>query len=115
MRAQRSGRIITFNSGSGLFGNPGQANYGAAKSAIGGLTKGAARDLGRYGITVNAISPVAGTRMTVTDAYLRARELRKQQGITREDRGTGEIEHLDPNDIAPMVAFLASEPAGNVN
>ena len=57
MREQRYGRIVTFTSGAGLFGNPGQANYGAAKSAIGGLTKVAARDLGKYGITVNAISP----------------------------------------------------------
>jgi NAD(P)-dependent dehydrogenase (short-subunit alcohol dehydrogenase family) len=115
MRERRAGRIITFSSGSGLFGNPGQANYGAAKAAISGLTKVAARDLGRYGITVNSICPVAGTRMTVTDAYLRAREIRKQQGIQREDRGTGEIEHLDPDDVAPMVVYLASEHAGNVN
>jgi len=115
MREQRYGRIVLFTSGAGLFGNPGQANYGAAKAGISGLTKVAARDLGRYGITVNAISPVAGTRMTVTDAYLKARELRKSQGIKREDRGTGEIEHLDPNDIAPMVTYLASETAGDVN
>src|SRR5262249_15895805 len=115
MREQRYGRIVTFSSGSGLFGNPGQANYGAAKAGISGLTKVAARDLGRYGITVNAICPVAGTRMTVTDAYLRARELRKQQGIVREDRGIGEIEHLDPDDVAPMVVYLASEHAGSVN
>ena len=115
MRAQKYGRIVTFTSGAGLFGNPGQANYGSAKSAIGGLTKVAARDLGRYGITVNAISPVAGTRMTVTDAYLKARELRKQQGIQREDRGTGEIARLDPSDVAPMVAYLASETARDVN
>jgi NAD(P)-dependent dehydrogenase (short-subunit alcohol dehydrogenase family) len=115
MRAQKYGRIVTFTSGAGLFGNPGQANYGAAKCAIGGLTKVAARDLGRYGVTVNAISPVAGTRMTVTEAYLKARELRKQQGIQREDRGTGEIEQLDPNDVAPMVAYLASEEARDVN
>jgi NAD(P)-dependent dehydrogenase (short-subunit alcohol dehydrogenase family) len=115
MREQRYGRIVLFTSGAGLFGNPGQANYGAAKAGISGLTKVAARDLGRYGVTVNAISPVAGTRMTVTEAYLKARELRKSQGIKREDRGTGEIEHLDPNDIAPMVAYLASEPAADVN
>lgn len=115
MREQRWGRIVTFTSGAGLFGNPGQANYGAAKCAIGGLTKVAARDLGRYGVTVNAISPVAGTRMTVTEAYLRARELRRQQGIQREDRGTGEIERLDPDDIAPMVVFLASDAAAMVN
>ena len=115
MRERRAGRIITFSSGSGLFGNPGQANYGAAKAAISGLTKVAARDLGRYGITVNSICPVAGTRMTVTDAYLRAREIRKQQGIQREDRGTGEIEHLNPDDVAPMVVYLASDHAANVN
>jgi NAD(P)-dependent dehydrogenase (short-subunit alcohol dehydrogenase family) len=115
MREQRYGRIVTFTSGAGLFGNPGQANYGAAKAAISGLTKVAARDLGRYGVTVNAISPVAGTRMTVTDAYLKARSLRQEQGIKREDRGTGDIERLDQDDIAPMVAFLASEGAGNVN
>ncbi|MFN8543932.1 MAG: SDR family oxidoreductase [Candidatus Binatia bacterium] len=115
MREQRSGRIVTFTSGAGLFGNPGQANYGAAKGGIGGLAKVAARDLGRYGITVNAISPVAGTRMTVTEAYLRGRELRRQQGIQREDRGTGEIENLNPDDIAPMVVYLASDQAQNVN
>jgi NAD(P)-dependent dehydrogenase (short-subunit alcohol dehydrogenase family) len=115
MREQRYGRIVTFSSGSGLFGNPGQANYGAAKAGISGFTKVAARDLGRYGVTVNSVCPVAGTRMTVTDAYLRARELRKQQGIVREDRGTGEIEHLDPDDVAPMVVYLASAHAGNVN
>ncbi len=75
MREQRYGRIVTFSSGAALFGNPGQANYGSAKGGISGLTKVAARDLGRYGVTVNAICPVAGTRMTVTDAYLRSREL----------------------------------------
>jgi NAD(P)-dependent dehydrogenase (short-subunit alcohol dehydrogenase family) len=115
MREQRYGRIIAFSSGAGLFGNPGQANYGSAKAAISGLTKVAARDLGKYGITVNGICPVAGTRMTVTPEYLRAREIRKQQGIVREDRGIAEIEHLDPDDIAPVVAFLASEEAGYVN
>ena len=115
MREQRYGRIVTFSSGAALFGNPGQANYGSAKGGISGLTKVAARDLGRYGVTVNAICPVAGTRMTVTEAYLKSREIRKRQGIVREDRGTENIEQLDPNDVAPMVAYLASEHAGNVN
>ena len=115
MRDRRYGRIVTFSSGSGLFGNPGQANYGAAKSAIGGLTKVAARDLGKYGITVNAIAPVAGTRMTVNEEVRRARELRKKQGIQREDRGVAQIEELDPDDIAPMVVYLTSEYAKDVN
>jgi NAD(P)-dependent dehydrogenase (short-subunit alcohol dehydrogenase family) len=115
MREQRYGRIVTFSSGAALFGNPGQANYGSAKGGISGLTKVAARDLGRYGVTVNAVCPVAGTRMTVTDAYLRSRELRKQQGIVREDRGTENIEALNPDDVAPMVVYLASEHAANVN
>ena len=115
MRDRRYGRIVTFSSGSGLFGNPGQANYGAAKSAIGGLTKVAARGLGKYGITVNAIAPVAGTRMTVNEEVRRARELRKKQGIQREDRGVAQIEELDPDDIAPMVVYLTSEYAKDVN
>jgi len=115
MRRQRAGRIITFSSGSGLFGNPGQSNYGTAKAAISGLTKAAARDLGRYGITVNSICPVAGTRMTITPETLRAREIRKQQGIVREERGVGNLEELSPDDIAPMVAFLASDAARDVN
>jgi NAD(P)-dependent dehydrogenase (short-subunit alcohol dehydrogenase family) len=115
MRERRYGRIVTFSSGAGLFGNPGQANYGAAKSAIGGLTKVAARDLGKYGISVNAICPVAGTRMTVNEEVRRARELRRQQGIQREDRGVAQIEELDPDDVAPMVVYLASEHAGGVN
>lgn len=115
MREQHSGRIITFTSGSGLFGNPGQSNYGSAKSAIAGFTKTVARDLGKYGITCNAVSPVAGTRMTLTDSYFKARELRKQQGIVREERGVASIENLSPDDVAPMVVYLASDFAANVN
>jgi len=115
MREQKFGRIITFTSGSGLFGNPGQSNYGAAKGGISGLTKVAARDLGKYGVTVNAISPVAATRMTLTDEFLKAREIRKQQGIVREEKALAQLEDLKPDDIAPMVVFLASEEARNVN
>src|SRR5713101_2803347 len=64
MRQQRYGRIVNFSSISGLRGNSGQANYGAAKAGIAGLTRVVARDLGRYGVTVNGISPSADTRMT---------------------------------------------------
>jgi len=115
MRQQKYGRIITFSSGSGLFGNPGQANYGSAKAAISGLTKVAARDLGKYGITVNSIAPVAATRMTLTPEFLKAREIRKQQGIIREERALAQLEDLKPEDVAPVVVFLASDHATNVN
>ena len=115
MREQHHGRIITFSSGSGLFGNPGQANYGAAKAGISGLTKVAARDLGKYGITVNSICPVAATRMTLTDEFLKAREIRKQQGIVREEKALAQLEDLKPEDVAPMAVFLASDGAANVN
>ena len=115
MRKQGYGRIIPFTSGAGLFGNPGQSNYGSAKSAIAGFTKTIARDLGKYGVTCNAISPVAGTRMTLTQEYFRAREVRKAQGIVREERGVASIEDLSPDDVAPMAVYLASEEAANVN
>jgi len=113
-RQQRSGRIITFSSTSGLIGNPGQANYGAAKDGIAGFTRVAARDLGRYGVTVNSIAPSADTRMvaTISDS---ARELRNKAGIG-ESAGTSIIklrQHAD--DIAPMAIWLASEQASNVN
>ena len=115
MREQGYGRIVTFSSGAGLFGNPGQTNYGSAKAAISGLTKVVARDLGKYGVTCNSICPVAATRMTLTDEVIKARELRKQQGIIREERALAQLENLKPEDVAPMVVFLASDHAANVN
>ena len=78
-RQQRSGRIITFSSTSGLYGNSGQANYGAAKDGIAGFTRVVARDMGRYGVTANSISPSAATRMT-TSVPDEARELRAARG-----------------------------------
>ena len=81
MRQQRYGRIINFSSGSGLIGMPGQANYGAAKSGIAGFTRVVAKDLGRYGVTCNAIAPGAATRMTATVSD-QSRELRSRAGIS---------------------------------
>ena len=63
--ARRStGRIISTTSVSGLYGNPGQTNYGAAKAGIAAFTNIAALEVARYGVTVNAVAPVALTRMT---------------------------------------------------
>ena len=110
-RQQRSGRIITFSSTSGLYGNSGQANYGAAKDGIAGLTRVLARDLGRYGVTANAISPAADTRMTGTVPD-EARALRTARGI-----GGGGAPRLrgQGDDVAPFVTWLASDEAAHVN
>ena len=110
MRKQRSGRIITFSSTSGLWGNSGQANYGAAKDGVAGLTRVVARDLGRYGVTCNAITPSAETRMTqsVPEA---ADELRARAGIAAAPAPLAR----PPEAVAPMAVWLASEAASNIN
>ena len=119
MRQQRSGRIITLTSTSGLYGNTGQCNYSAAKSGIAGLVKVICKDMGRYGVTVNSIAPMAGTRMTLTDEYLQALEKRKASGVTREGFAGGaaptDLSTLDPLDVAPLAVFLASDASANVN
>ncbi|MFQ5925792.1 MAG: SDR family NAD(P)-dependent oxidoreductase, partial [Dehalococcoidia bacterium] len=75
-RQQRSGRIINTSSEAGL-GNMGQANYSAAKEGIVGFTRTVARDMGRYGVTCNAIRPIAATRLTVTPELQAALERAK--------------------------------------
>ena len=112
-RQQRSGRIITFSSESGLVGNSGQANYGAAKSGIAGFTKVVARDMGRYGVTANAIAPRASTRMigAIPDT---ARELRARGGVASIS-GEDELQNMDHDDVAPFVCYLASDYAANIN
>lgn len=117
MRQQRCGRIVNFSSGSGLNGNPGQANYGAAKAGVAGFTRVVARDLGRYGVTCNAISPVAATRMTasVPDS---SRQLRAKAGI--QSAGQAPRQSLTaamraPEYVAPMTVFLCTDEAWNIN
>jgi NAD(P)-dependent dehydrogenase (short-subunit alcohol dehydrogenase family) len=93
-------RIINTTSGSGLFGTPGQANYGAAKAGIAGLTIIAAMELARYGVTVNAVSPIALTRMT--------------EGLELTAGAETEQDKVDPRWISPVVAWLASERSRDV-
>jgi NAD(P)-dependent dehydrogenase (short-subunit alcohol dehydrogenase family) len=117
-RQQRFGRIVNFSSGSGLTGNPGQANYGAAKAGIAGFTRVVARDLGRYGVTCNAISPGAATRMTQSVPES-SRELRTRAGI---QAAAGQIAResvlasmREPEYVAPMTVFLCTDDAWNIN
>jgi NAD(P)-dependent dehydrogenase (short-subunit alcohol dehydrogenase family) len=120
MRQQRYGRIINFTSVSGLVGLPGQANYGAAKSGVAGFTRVVARDLGRYGVTCNAISPGASTRMTQTVPDS-TRQLRARAGISgpgqqaQQQTPQQAPSGRDPEMVAPMVAYLASDDAWNIN
>jgi multifunctional beta-oxidation protein len=109
-RQQRSGRIVTFTSESGLIGFAGQANYGAAKSGIAGFTKVVARDLGKYGVTANSIAPRAATRMleTIPDV---GRQKMAEAGFWPKP---GE-RMWEPEDVAPFAAYLASDYAAPVN
>ena len=113
MRQQRSGRIITFSSESGLMGNSGQANYGAAKSGIAGFTKVVAKDMGRYGVTVNSIAPRASTRM-IADIPGSAAEIRARSGVA-PIANEEDLANLDPDHIAPFVCYLATDFADNIN
>jgi NAD(P)-dependent dehydrogenase (short-subunit alcohol dehydrogenase family) len=97
-------RIINFSSVSGLFGNFGQANYGAAKAGIAGLARVLALELAKYGTTVNTISPGALTRMTIP--------LREARG---EDVSDDDMDAGGPQHIAPVVAWLSTEAAAGIS
>ncbi len=116
MRKQKRGRIISLSSTSGVFGNSGQANYGAAKDGIAGLTRVIARDLGKYGITVNAVCPGASTRMTQTvpDSARAARTKSGIQGPGGAQR-TFQLSNTGPENVAPWVVYLATDAAKDVN
>lgn len=101
---RRGCRIINFSSVSGLFGNFGQSNYGAAKAGIAGFSRVLALELAKYGCTVNTISPGAMTRMTIP-----LREARGEQ-VTEQDMETGGPQH-----IAPVVAWLCTEEAAGIS
>jgi 3-oxoacyl-[acyl-carrier protein] reductase len=105
MREQSYGRIVNVTSYTGLHGNVGQANYAAAKAGIIGFTRTAAKELARFGITVNAISPNAETDMVATIPEDKKAELRAQIPMARFSA---------PSEVAPAVGFLASEEAGYI-
>ncbi|MCH7809725.1 MAG: SDR family NAD(P)-dependent oxidoreductase [Chloroflexi bacterium] len=115
MRQQRYGRIINYTSESGLWGNAGQANYGAAKSAIAGFTRVVARELGRYGVTCNAIAPRAATRLTAAVPQNRPGEEQRRAQSTAGAPPPGGVGMLDADWVAPMTVHLATDGAWNVN
>lgn len=99
---QPEARVINTSSGAGLQGSVGQAAYSAAKGGIASLTLVAAQELGRYGVTVNAIAPSARTRMT---------EGPFADAMAAPEDG---FDKMNPANVSPIVAWLASPEAGDV-
>ncbi|MFA5565314.1 MAG: SDR family oxidoreductase [Acidimicrobiia bacterium] len=95
-------RVINTSSTSGIFANPGQGNYGAAKSGIASMSIIAAKELNRYGITVNAIAPGARTRMT------------ENLGGRMSQPVVGDWDEHSPANIAPLIAWLASPESKDI-
>ncbi len=95
------GRIVNTSSPSGVFGNVGQANYGAAKAGIAAFTVIAAQELARYGVTVNCIAPNARTRMT-------------EAAFGEIPVPEGAFDPMDPANMAPLVVALASDEAQDI-
>ena len=93
---QREAAIVNTSSESGVFGNPGQANYAAAKAAVASLTQVSSKELDRYGVRVNAILPQARTRLT---------EATFGDAVAAEE---GKFDRWDPANVSPFVAYLCS-------
>ncbi len=119
----KNGRIINISSHAGIKGNPGQANYGAAKMGVVGFTYSCAMALGRHYITCNAIAPRASTRLTDSIPEDRLRELAVRRGLVTPDEaqklGADELKRKllggGPEAIAPLVCWLASDGSSHVN
>ncbi|HEX4219341.1 MAG TPA: SDR family oxidoreductase [Acidimicrobiales bacterium] len=93
--------VVNTSSTSGLLGNPGQSNYGAAKAGIGAFTTIIAEELSRYGVRVNAIAPAARTRMTEQTPGL--------SDIVQAPKDAAVFDSWDPANISPLVAYLSTE------
>ena len=98
-------RIINTSSSSGIYGNAGQTNYGAAKAGIASFTVIAAMELARYGVTVNAIAPGAATRLTIP--------LRAARGVAPPEPTDG-FDPSSPDNVAPLVVWLGSHESAGI-
>jgi NAD(P)-dependent dehydrogenase (short-subunit alcohol dehydrogenase family) len=110
--AGTGGRIVCTASSSGLLGNFGQANYGAAKAGIAAFSTIVAMEMSRYGVRCNAIAPAARTRMTES-AYGAFKDLSAEKGENGEPSEQFDFWH--PDNVAPLVAYLCSDAAGSIS
>ncbi|HUN58990.1 MAG TPA: SDR family oxidoreductase [Candidatus Binataceae bacterium] len=102
-----NGRLINTSSDSGVLGNAGQSNYGTAKAAVATFAIIVDRELARYGVTANAIAPVARTRLTI--------DATPQTAATMPTPKEGEVDRFSPAHVPPLVAWLASDDAKDVH
>ncbi len=103
-----NGRIINTSSDAGLLGNAGQVNYGAAKAALALMAITIDKEMSKYGVTANAIAPLARTRMT-TDATPQT------AGMMAAPDDAEKFDVFNPKNIAPLIVFLASDKAADVH
>jgi len=102
-----NGRLINTSSDSGILGNAGQSNYGSAKAAVASMAIIVDREMQRYGVTVNAIAPVARTRLTV--------DATPQTAAGMPQVKAGEWDPFSPSHVAPLIAWLCSDDAKDVH
>ncbi len=101
------GRLINTSSDSGLLGNAGQGNYGTAKAAVATFAVIVDREMSRYGVTANAIAPIARSRLTI--------DATPQTAATMPAVKAGEYDRFSPAHVAPLVAWLGSDDAKDVH
>jgi NAD(P)-dependent dehydrogenase (short-subunit alcohol dehydrogenase family) len=104
---QLNGRLINTSSDSGLLGNAGQSNYGTAKASVASMAVIIDREMQRYGVTANAIAPVARTRLTI--------DATPQTAATMPTPKAGEVDKFSPAHVAPLVAWLGSDDSKDVH
>lgn len=114
MREQRYGRILNVTS-EAWKGVIGQSNYSAAKGGIVSFTRSVARELGKYGVTANAVAPLAGTRLTLTPEVIASAKKQYEMGIMTKEFYETAINMPGPEYIAPLFVYLASDKAANIN
>ena len=114
MRQQRYGRIINITA-EAWRGATGQVNYCAAKGGIVSLTRALARELGRYGVTANAIAPLAGTRLTLRPEIVAAAKKNLEAGLISKEFYEWQLYMPAPEYVAPLFVYLASDKASNIN
>jgi NAD(P)-dependent dehydrogenase (short-subunit alcohol dehydrogenase family) len=103
-----NGRLINTSSDSGLLGNAGQSNYGAAKAAVAAMAVIIDREMAKYGVTANAVAPVARTRLTIDATPATAATMGKATAA-------GQFDRYSPANVAPLVVWLASDDAKDVH